>query len=550
VESKAQSDLLRATPEPRILDRYAIYGEIASGGMATVHYGRLLGSVGFSRTVAIKRLHPQYAKDPDFVAMFLDEARLAGRIRHPNVVQTLDIVASGDELFLVMDYVHGESLSRVTRMAERVPLSIALRIASDSLQGLHAAHEARDEQGKPLHIVHRDVSPHNILLGIDGVARLVDFGVAKATGRSHTTREGQLKGKLGYMAPEQLMGASATVTRQCDVHAFAVVFWEMLTGRRLFLGDTEADTVGLVVRHNVPPVSATVPGIPPALDAVIARGLAPEVENRYATAREMCQALDECGVMSTTMTVADWVQHTVGDSLAQRARIIQAIEADRKPSVPDVLEVGGPQRDSAIVEKARVNEAASAAGVRDQPGADDRYKPEPSESGLRPTGASPAAAEGGRAGPPRESAALDPQDRIETLSPPPIAGLRPWTVPQYAMVGAGLLVVALLGLYLARRDPSPPAPATATAIAIASPSPSTAPPSEIPSIPIASATAPPALAASAPAPSASAPAPSATVAAVPSAAVDEPAKPRKHGARPASSASKARPVDNVFESRE
>src|SRR5262245_3092434 len=182
-------------PVERVVGRYALYGEIASGGMATVHFERLLGPVGFSRTVAIKRLHPQFAKDPEFVSMFLDEARLAARIRHPNVVATLDVVATKGELFLVMEYVQGESLSRLARAVmargENLPPRIVASIMCGVLHGLHAAHEARDQRGEPLGIVHRDVSPQNVLVGIDGTARVVDFGVAKASGRHQSTRKGK-----------------------------------------------------------------------------------------------------------------------------------------------------------------------------------------------------------------------------------------------------------------------------------------------------------------------------------------------------------------------
>src|SRR5580700_11191148 len=223
--------------------RYALHHEIASGGMATVHIGRLLGPVGFARTVAIKRLHPHLARNPEFVAMFLDEARLAARIRHPNVVSTLDVVATEGELFVVMEYVPGDSLARLLFAAkersERVPLSVAASIMVDMLHGLHAAHEASDERGQPLNLVHRDVSPHNVLVGTDGAAHLIDFGVAKATGRAQVTREGQLKGKLAYMAPEQLGGSP--VDRRADVFGASVVLWEMLTGQRLFDGADEGE---------------------------------------------------------------------------------------------------------------------------------------------------------------------------------------------------------------------------------------------------------------------------------------------------------------------
>jgi serine/threonine protein kinase len=202
-------------PEPaqgplKVVGRYAVYGKLASGGMATVHLGRLMGPAGFSRTVAIKRLHPQFAKDPDFVAMFLDEARLAARIQHQNVVATVDVVARDDELFLVMDYVRGESFSRLLRASRKQGIDIPPRVIASvmvgMLHGLHAAHEAKDERGQPLSMVHRDVSPQNVIVGVDGVPRVLDFGVAKAAARVQVTRDGQMKGKLSYMAPEQLRG--------------------------------------------------------------------------------------------------------------------------------------------------------------------------------------------------------------------------------------------------------------------------------------------------------------------------------------------------------
>ncbi|MGH7294995.1 MAG: serine/threonine-protein kinase, partial [Polyangiaceae bacterium] len=225
--------------------------------MATVHLGRLLGPAGFARTVAIKQLHAQFATDPEFVSMFLDEARLAARIRSPHVVPIVDIVADGGELLLVMDYVQGESLVRLLRSVlqarELVPLDIAVAVIAGALHGLHAAHEATDEQGNPLGIVHRDVSPQNILVGTDGLARLLDFGVAKAAGRIQTTREGQIKGKIAYMAPEQLR--SEPVTRRTDVYAAAVVLWETLTCRRLFRADNEGAIVTSILQSEIEPPS-------------------------------------------------------------------------------------------------------------------------------------------------------------------------------------------------------------------------------------------------------------------------------------------------------
>jgi eukaryotic-like serine/threonine-protein kinase len=332
---------------PRQVGRYAIFDEIASGGMATVYLGRLSGSGGFARTVAIKRLHAQFAKDPEFVAMFLDEARLAARIRHPNVVPTLDVVASSGEVFLVMEYVQGEALGRLVRRltsrGERVPVPMVLRILSDALQGLHAAHEARDERGLALQIVHRDVTPQNILVGVDGVARLLDFGVAKAAGRAQTTREGQIKGKLAYMAPEQLMGMG--VTRETDLYAASVVLWELLAGRRLFSGGSEVDVVAQVLRREIARPSTIVPDVPKVLDDLVMKGLASKAEDRFASAREMCVALGACGLAEApSIAVGEWVEALAADAIAERSAKIAVIEThpgravsndSLRPALPD-----------------------------------------------------------------------------------------------------------------------------------------------------------------------------------------------------------------------
>ncbi|MEQ9319388.1 MAG: serine/threonine-protein kinase [Polyangiaceae bacterium] len=209
----------------RVLGRYVLCGELASGGMATVHLARHLGPHGFCRSVAVKRLHEGHAKDPDFVAMFLDEARLASRIHHPNVASIIDVISTPSDLCLVMDYLHGESLAQLQRRAEGKPIEvpIAAAIVVDALRGLHAAHEVTDMDGTKLELVHRDVSPQNLFVGADGVTRVLDFGIAKASSRSQVTRDGQVKGKLAYMAPEQIRSEPAD--RRVDVFATGVVLW-------------------------------------------------------------------------------------------------------------------------------------------------------------------------------------------------------------------------------------------------------------------------------------------------------------------------------------
>ncbi len=322
----------------RVVGRYALYEEIAAGGMATVHFGRLLGPVGFSRTVAIKRLHPQFAKDPEFVSMFLDEARLAGRIRHPNVVPTLDVVATQGELFLVMDYVQGESLSRLIRATrerqQRIPVRYVSSIITGALHGLHAAHEAKNERGEPLRIVHRDISPQNVLVGSDGVARVLDFGVAKAAGRMQTTREGQLKGKLAYMAPEQIGGE---VTRQTDVYAAAIVLWEALTAQRLLSGDNEGQILAKVLNGDHKAPSAIAPELSPELDAIVLKGLARHPADRYATAREFAIALERCAGLASSTEVGEWVESMAHGALMKRAEKIAEIESSSANIHPQEL---------------------------------------------------------------------------------------------------------------------------------------------------------------------------------------------------------------------
>jgi serine/threonine protein kinase len=326
---------------PKTIGRYTIYGEIAAGGMATVHLGRMQGHGNFARTVAIKRLHPQYASDPEFVAMFLDEAWLAAKIHHPNVVQTLDVVSADGELFLVMDYVQGESLSRVWRAireeGKQAPLPVTASILCGVLHGLHAAHEAKDEAGVPLNIVHRDVSPQNVMVGTDGIARLVDFGVAKAAGRLQSTHDGQVKGKLAYMAPEQLQHHE--VSRLTDVYAAAVLLWEGLVGRRLFDAMTEGQLVAKVVEGVIDPPSVALPGLPSSLDEVVMRGLAADPKKRFTTAREMALALERAVEIARASQVSEWLESVAAPLLARRSeRIAELLGTPSARSIPAVSE--------------------------------------------------------------------------------------------------------------------------------------------------------------------------------------------------------------------
>jgi serine/threonine protein kinase/ABC-type arginine transport system ATPase subunit len=309
-------------------NRYVVHDEIAAGGMATVHLGKMRGPFGFTSTVAIKRLHPSLARDPEFVAMFLDEARLASRVRHPNVVPVLDVFAEEGCLSLVMEYVEGESLAQLCALARAaeavVPVSIAAAIIASILHGLHAAHEARDEEGRLLGLVHRDVSPQNVIVGTDGVVRLIDFGIAKAAGRRNASRNGQLKGKIAYVAPEQIQGR--TVDRRTDVYGASVLLWELLTGERLFDGETEGMILGRVLDDDVPPPSSLRADLPAALDAITLRGLDRAQERRFESARAMARALEGAVRPATADEIGQWVQSLACAALGERRETLARLE--------------------------------------------------------------------------------------------------------------------------------------------------------------------------------------------------------------------------------
>jgi serine/threonine-protein kinase len=305
---------------------------MAKGGMGAVHFGRLLGPEGPGPVVAINRMHPQLVGDPSLASMFLDEARLASRIKHPHVVSLLDVVHSEDELLLVMEYVRGEALSGLLRshklMGQPPAARLVAAVVVQALAGLQAAHEACDETGAPLELVHRDFSPQNILVGSDGRARVLDFGVAKARQRLQSTRKGEMKGKPGYVAPEQFEGQA---TRRTDVYLAGIVLWEALTCQHLFQGRSDAEIFKKAMRPRVEPPSTVRPGLPAAIDAIVMRALAPVPEARFATAKEMAIAIEETGDVASPAEVAEWVLGMAGAALERRDAVIRRIEHGEGP---------------------------------------------------------------------------------------------------------------------------------------------------------------------------------------------------------------------------
>ncbi|HEY8926231.1 MAG TPA: serine/threonine-protein kinase [Polyangia bacterium] len=304
---------------------YTIHDKIASGGMGTIRLGLQLVPSGFSRVVAIKQIHSMYANNQEFVAMFRDEFRVASRVVHPNVVPILDVMSGDDELSLVMEYVHGLSVARLVTSAGQAPSpEIATTIVIGMLHGLHAAHEALSEKGEHLNVVHRDVTPHNVMVGVDGTPRLLDFGIAHALGRSRTTTVGQIKGKAKYLAPEQLTGAS--IDRRADIYSASVVFWEMLTGRRLFRPGNDDPVLDLAARDSVKSPHLIRPGISPHLSRIVLRGLQPDPAARYRTALEMAVALEEGAATVSATKVGEWVKRVWGPAGLARLQRIRAIE--------------------------------------------------------------------------------------------------------------------------------------------------------------------------------------------------------------------------------
>lgn len=311
--------------------------------MATVHLGRWLGSGGFRKVVAVKRLHPQLSNDPEFVTMFLDEARMVARIQHPNVVPIIDLVEEEGELFIVMDYVAGVTLGHLigelAARGEEVPAAVVKRLMCDVLHGLHAAHEASAENGERLRVIHRDVSPGNILVGADGHARVLDFGVARATGRMTQTQSGVIKGKLVYLAPEQLR--QGRLTRRTDVYGASVVMWQALTGRRLFEGASPGDVAMQILESRIPRPSELRAGIDESLDEIVMRGLQRTVELRWRSAEHMAEAIESTGGLASHRAVGEWVRSVAVAELARRGALVRA--AERAPVGPSGLDGSAPR---------------------------------------------------------------------------------------------------------------------------------------------------------------------------------------------------------------
>ncbi|MBX3270776.1 MAG: serine/threonine protein kinase, partial [Sandaracinaceae bacterium] len=339
---------------------YEIVAQLKSGGMATLFLGRRGGVEGFSRHVAIKVVHEHLASDPSFVRMFVDEALLSAKIQHPNVVHVEELREVRGRHFLVMEYVHGCALSQLVgalrRRSRTLSPELATYVAVKLAEGLHAAHETRGSDGELLGVVHRDVSPQNVLLAYRGHVKLIDFGVAKARGRTQQTTGGSIKGKIGYMSPEQAFGRP--VDRRTDVYALGVVLWESLTGRRAFTADNDFALLELVRDPKIPLAASYNPGVSAALDAVIAKATAREADDRYESAQQMRKALAQAMPAALALDASD-LEKLLAATMAD------AIEADRRllpQSVSGVIEPS-PRVSPAQAEDVVHTLTVSAAGL-------------------------------------------------------------------------------------------------------------------------------------------------------------------------------------------
>jgi serine/threonine protein kinase len=410
------------------LGPYEIIAPLRAGGMATLFLGRRVGPRGFARHVAIKVVHAHLASDPGFVDMFLDEARLAARIQHPNVVHTEELGEEDGTYFLAMEYVHGCSLAqflmRLIQQNRGLAPEVAVHIAMKVADGLHAAHEVKDDQGKPLAVVHRDVSPQNVLLAYDGQVKLIDFGVAKTAAKSRETTGTSLKGKIRYMAPEQAWGRA--VDRRTDVYALAIVLWEALTHRRLFVADDDFAALERVRSPVVAAPSTHAQWIASGLDTAVLTALAVDPAARFQTAQAFRRALGGCCPKAVAVEPDD-----LGALLVSVME--EDIERERRsapPTVTPALEIRAP-------EQAR-RTGAMAAYTREMPA----YVP-PGNEAL--TAAEVPSARATSSSAPESEPGEDSHVRMSDVTPVPS------TLPGYergrgVMLLFGLSVVAIVGV--------------------------------------------------------------------------------------------------------
>jgi serine/threonine-protein kinase len=419
--------------------------------MASVWAARLLAFGGLSKIVAIKTVLPHLAQNTDLQKMLFDEARIAAELHHPNVCGLVDAGEDGGVLYVVLEWVDGDSLLHVLRAGRGGPgpaigPALAARVVADACAGLHAAHELLDREGRAMHVIHRDVSPHNILLTLDGNVKVTDFGVAKAQGQVHqTTRSGEIRGKLAYMAPEQIN--ASPIDRRSDIFGLGCVLYEASTGRQPFRGDNEARLIRAVLDGSYEPLEQVVSGYPRSLGAIVERALDPRPDARFPTAEHMRAALETWlsrqGKPMTSLEVGALVRERIGAKLARRQNEIRAAcEADVGGTTRPVR--ASPQPARALPSSSGVVVAAPVYPSPDAPAADGPARSTPMfgrspsiSAFLVPPGSSPSAASAAARGTPTPNTSMMSGQRL-------ISGRRVVYLRVAAAILAGLAAAAAL----------------------------------------------------------------------------------------------------------
>lgn len=427
--------------------KYELLRKIASGGMGQVFLARENGT-GFERLVVLKLILPHLSEDDEFLSMFLDEAGLVARLTHPNLITILDLTEIEGRHCLAMEYVQGDDVRRLDKFSRAqgkpLPVGLILRIIADAAAGLHYAHEARDAQGKPLRLVHRDVSPQNILVGFDGGVKVIDFGVAKAATSSQNTATGVLKGKYPYMSPEQANGQS--IDARSDLFALGVVMWELLTGKRLFKGESDMMTLRLVKDCQVPRPSQLNPRLPPGLDDVVLKALAPTPDARYP----------DCGAFR--LALEDYALNLrLPASSAHLSAYLREVYAERIATETDPVKLDQLAEDADLDSRSNSSLSGMAGGPRS---AASRAVPRPSQGPV------PSTRSRHQSQPPQPSTREKTRGTAPLLARPDARRV-PWAPVAAAGVGlliAGAALVFLRGPGAAEATPVQPNPQPPVAV--------------------------------------------------------------------------------------
>ncbi|WP_426754447.1 serine/threonine protein kinase [Myxococcus sp. Y35] len=393
--------------------RYELLRKLAVGGMGVVYLARQKGPVGFQKLLVVKRLLPHLSEDDEFIDMFLDEGRIAAHLNHPNIAQIYDLGDVDGQYYIAMEYVHGEAVGPLGARAQQrgiaIPLGLKCRIIADAAAGLDAAHNARSPSGRRLALIHRDVSPQNVLVGFNGGVKLIDFGVAKASGKLSQTIVGTIKGKHAYMSPEQARGEP--LDSRSDVFGLGTVFYELLTQQRLFKRETELATLKAVVGTKIVPPSEVVPEIPKALDAIVFKALARKRDERFSTAGELQLALEEFllteKLHATTAHLAAFMRDMYAEELeeerfaAEPTVIFDPRQAARAQGArPPARTSGGSSSAASPVPAAQARPAAAprppsaAPGVKPAPAKPARTMTQEAAAAKRPPPRGPGGGQG------------------------------------------------------------------------------------------------------------------------------------------------------------